>query len=354
MDKLLRPSRFDCDPSFTGAEKEWKHWYKTFENCFSTVIDPDKLMLLTNYVSPAVRNIADSTTYETAIQLLKDLYVTRNNVIYARHVLATRKQQPHESLDAYVQVLNKISKTCEFAAVDAEKNRQDYVRDSFINGILSKEIRQRLLENTTLELKAAIDQARSLEMAQKNSEKYDSSDYTVLARTEILPENQETLAAATGNLRNYRKVTEKPFLNNYEKCFNCGNDRHPKYKCPAKNHVWENCNKRGHYEAVCMPKDQQQVKGKKFWSAALPILAVVEETAPSCLAKAVVKGMINKHAVNILIDSGILANSLNITITPSPGVVSMVSLSLSRKDEGNCYVDLQINNHEYKNIGNLL
>ena len=240
MDKLLRPSRFDCDPSFTGAEKEWKHWYKTFENCLSTVTDPDKVMLLTNYVSPAVyEDIADSTTYETAIQLLKDLYVTRNNVTYARHGLATRKQQPHKSLDAYVQVLNKITKTCEFAAVDAEKNRQDYVRDSFINGILSKEIHQRLLENTTLELKAAIDQARSLEMAQKDSEKYDSSDYTVSARTEILPENQETLAAATGSLRNYRKATEKPFLNNYEKC---GNDWHPKHKCPAKNHVCENSN----------------------------------------------------------------------------------------------------------------
>ena len=175
----------------------------------------------------------------------------------------------------------------------------------------------------------------------------------VSARTEILPEKQETLAPATGNLRNYRKATEKPFLNNYDKCFNCGNDRHPKYKCSAKYHVCETCNKRGHYEAVCMSKDHQRVKGKKFWSAALPILAVVE-TAPSCLAKAVVKGMINKHVVNILIDSWSfvsfinkkLANSLNITITPSLGVVSMASLSLSSKVEGNCYVDLQINNHE--------
>ena len=107
-----------------------------------------------------------------------------------------------------------------------------------------------------------------------------------------------------------------------------------------------------------MSKDHQE--GKKFLSAALPILAV-EETAP-CLAKAVVnrnEGMINKHAVNILIDSGSsesfinkkLANSLNITITPSLGVISMTSLSLSSKVEGNCYVDLQINNHEYKNIG---
>ena len=46
------------------------------------------------------------------------------------------------------------------------------IRDAFINGLLSQHIRQRLLENTTLDLEATYRQARSLESAQRNSDVY--------------------------------------------------------------------------------------------------------------------------------------------------------------------------------------
>ena len=41
------------------------------------------------------------------------------------------------------------------------------IRDSFINGLLSQYIRQRLLENTTLQLDEAVVKAHTLESAQK-------------------------------------------------------------------------------------------------------------------------------------------------------------------------------------------
>ena len=68
--------------------------------------------------------------------------------------------------------MKRLSKDCNFKSVSAEKNREDFIRDSFINGLQSKGIRQRLLENKTLDLKTAFDQARALEMAQNNSESY--------------------------------------------------------------------------------------------------------------------------------------------------------------------------------------
>mgnify|MGYP004373823787 CR=1 FL=1 len=42
-------------------------------------------------------------------------------------------------------------------AVTAERNRESYIRDSFINGLQSKVIRQRFLENKTLDLETALD-----------------------------------------------------------------------------------------------------------------------------------------------------------------------------------------------------
>ena len=84
------------------------------------------------------------------------------NEIYSRHLLATRKQEESESLDQYLQVLRRWSKDCNFAAVTPLENEQSYIRDAFINGIRSREIRQRLLENKTLTLDQAFEQARTL------------------------------------------------------------------------------------------------------------------------------------------------------------------------------------------------
>ena len=164
MDKYLRPSRFEVDANATGADKQWSHWYRTFSNFLDAIAEhePDKLVTLTNYVAPNVcEYIAECTTYETAIETLEALYLKPTNEIYARHVLATRRQETGESLYQYLQVLKRLGKDCNFKSVSAEKNREDFIRDSFINGLQSKRIRQHLLENKTLDLKTAFDQARA-------------------------------------------------------------------------------------------------------------------------------------------------------------------------------------------------
>ena len=144
------------DANATGADKQWSRWYKTFSNFLDAIAEhePDKLVTLTNYVAPNVYEyIAECTTYETAIETLEALYLKPTNEIYARHVLATRRQETGESLDQYLQVLKRLSKDCNFKSVSAEKNGEDFIRDSFINGLQSKGIRQRLLENKALDLK---------------------------------------------------------------------------------------------------------------------------------------------------------------------------------------------------------
>ena len=50
--------------------------------------------------------------------------------------------------------------------------REESIRDAFIAGLASSLIRQRLLENKTLDLKTMFDQARSLESAARSSESY--------------------------------------------------------------------------------------------------------------------------------------------------------------------------------------
>ena len=56
--------------------------------------------------------------------------------------------------------------------VTADQNREEIVRDSFINGLSLPLIRQRLLGNSTLSLEEASTQANSLDIAQKNADSY--------------------------------------------------------------------------------------------------------------------------------------------------------------------------------------
>ena len=103
---------------------------------------------------------------------LEALYIKSPNEIFACHLLATRRQQPGESLDEFHQSLRKLSKDCNLKAVSAEQYREELLRDSFINRLYSSVIRQCLLENKTLSLQTAYDQANSLDLAQKNVESY--------------------------------------------------------------------------------------------------------------------------------------------------------------------------------------
>ena len=130
----------------------------------------DKLGLLTNFVSPKIyETISECTTYDSAISTLRSQYIKPTNEVFARHRLATRRQQVGESLDEYFQALKILSKDCNFQAVTAAKYCEESIRDAFISGLQSPGTRQCLLENKTLDLTTMFDQARALDSAQRNS-----------------------------------------------------------------------------------------------------------------------------------------------------------------------------------------
>jgi len=175
MEKLLRPDRFETDPNSPTSAKEWAHWITTFNNFVEVakVKEEDKLKVLINFLAHSVYDsISECTTYGAAIKIFTDIYIKQKNEIFARHLLATRKQQMNESIDQYIGIFKILSKECAFKSVSAIEYRDEYIRDSFINGLLSNNIRQRLLENNKLKLEEAVTRSPALEMAQKQSEVY--------------------------------------------------------------------------------------------------------------------------------------------------------------------------------------
>ena len=122
MDKVLRPERLETDPNSGEALKEWLHWKRMFDNFLAVVPQDDlnKLSVLVNFVSPSIfQHIEECTEYEATVGILQALFVKPRNEILARHLLATRCQQPHETLDEFLQSLKTLSKNCNFQSVTA-------------------------------------------------------------------------------------------------------------------------------------------------------------------------------------------------------------------------------------------
>lgn len=346
MDKVLRPERLETDPNSGTAAKEWLHWKRTFDNFLAVLPQDglDKLAILSNYISPNIfQHIEDCTDYKASIETLQNLFIKPKNEVFARHLLASRKQTPTETLDEYLQALKALSKDCNFKSVTAVRHCEESIRDAFIAGLQSNLIRQRLLENKTLDLKTMSDQARSLESAMKSSESYSTPNTLVNAAipagSSKFPDCQEnTLAAAV-------EATSPS-------CYFCGNNKHPRSKCPARDAICGKCQKKGHYAKVCQSKTASKVSA----SVHSPVLATTQ--CPGSLSKSTATISLGKLRVKALFDSGSsdsfihpdLVMKAGLAIEPENGSVSMASTALSAKITGTCTTNLEFQNHKYANI----
>ena len=198
MDRLLKPEKLSADLNSPLADKQYKHWLKTFQNFVESVRNADrevdKLALLVNYVSPtAYCSIESATTYDDALSILKSIYIKPKNEVFARHLLAIRSQHSDDSIKEYFRELCELAKDCNFKDVSADENRNQAIRDSFIGGLDSGFIRQCLLENQTLDLKTAYDQARTLGSTQRNSESY--TQPRMAASANVAADDRSTVAS---------------------------------------------------------------------------------------------------------------------------------------------------------------
>lgn len=274
MDRLLRPERLSIEPTEPNAEKQYRHWKMTFRN-YLTITLPEvrdapagdvaaianvestrqanelkKLYALQVSISHSIFElISDKTTYDSAFEALDNAFIKPTSRIYNRHRLMTSKQEPLQSVDTFLQELNRISKTCEFTNVTAEENRTQYVTEAFINGLSSAAIRQRLLENNTLTLDEAYKQARALEQAQTQAASYDTGtvasinmDNMKISEAPPLQDNIKSFVT-----ENVAAIQSKPS----DPCYFCKNPRHPRSKCPARNSECRKCGKKGHWAKAC-------------------------------------------------------------------------------------------------------
>ena len=272
MERALRPERFDSLPNVSSSAKEFTHWFRTFENFVAVLPQEnlDKLVVLTNFLSPDVFEfISECETYEEAVEILRRAYVKPPSVVFARHTLSSRRQAQGETVDEYMQVLKALSKDCQFQSVTAVEHREQYIRDTFIAGLSSKHIQQRILENNTTELSSVFLEARSLESAQKNVESYShNQSFSVnsvgAVNSAVASEQSQSFSAA---------VKSSTAVQSSGTCWNCGNPCHAKARCPARNETCFTCGKKGHLAKYCRSKEKPAEDSSRVASVHFPSIA---------------------------------------------------------------------------------
>ena len=170
------------------------------------------------------------------VKTLQNMYIKTPNEIFARHLLANRRQQSGESIDEFLQQLRKLSKDYNLKDVTADQYREQLVHASFINGLSLPPIRQRLLENITLSLEQIYTLANSLDLAQKNADAYVQH---ITHDASVIP-----FSAPDDNTCSYSEAPVASALAAvYPKrnCYFCDGIPHNRLKCPARESVCHNC-----------------------------------------------------------------------------------------------------------------
>ena len=175
MDKqLLRPKELSISPNEENSKKFFKFWLRTVEDFIEALSEArqddapqiNKKRIIISCLSPNVYPyVEESESYENVVEVLRRTFVKNKNNMYVRHLLRSRRQRPGESISEYLQVLKTLAKDCTFTNVTALEFREQLTRDSYINGLSSAFIRQRLLENAELTFDRAYELADNLDRA---------------------------------------------------------------------------------------------------------------------------------------------------------------------------------------------
>ena len=175
-------------------------------------------------------------------------------------------------------------------------------------------------------------QARSLELAQKSSDQY----------------NTPSMVKATS-------IDDKPsdlhIITSNRTCFFCGGSCHNRQFCPAKDAVCHNCQKPGHFAKVCQSKRKKSSSNETLASTH-PALASVVATSksPESRQETIIDAYVDNKHVNALLDTG-SSNSFicnrfvqrfNLNSSPTQSSVCMVESTITVMVLGKFTVDVQM------------
>ena len=237
-----------------------------------------------------------------------------------------RRQHPAETLDECLQSLKTLCKDYNYQAVTSILYHEESIRDAFITGLTSCSfargcwkiglwISRQYLTKPVSRISSPQFRAYSAPLPPINA---------AIPPADVPPElstDPATLAASGLQGR---------------KCFFCGNSRHCRSKCPARDVTCSNCQKKGHFQRVCRgrtPTLSPKRTSAATWNSTIPIVSAA--VVLLSLTKSTTVVSINGFNAKALVDSGSsesfihpkLAESASLLVYPTTSTISMATSS---------------------------
>ncbi len=153
-----------------------------------------------------------SKSFNDIVTLLTNHLQPKPTVIAESYKFHQRNQLNGETVAAYIAELRKLAKTCDYGTFLEES-----LRDKFVCGLVSKEIKIQLLKEKTLTLKQACKTAMSLEVAAKDSS--------------LMGANSKTSGVNQVQDKKKRKWKTKTPPKADKPCYRCGKRGHEPQHC---------------------------------------------------------------------------------------------------------------------------
>ena len=166
--------------------------------------------------------------------------------------LNRRRKNPGESVDNFIQDLYHLAENCEYGTL-----KDELIRDGIIVGVLDDTLSDRLQAKSDLTLADAARMSRQAEARKQNRtvvrgvETQHEVDYVSQPRS-----HNKQQATNNQPVHPEKKESSK----NERPCFWCGFQHHDRKYCPARDTICSNCNKKGHFQSVCLSKKPYQRK----------------------------------------------------------------------------------------------
>ena len=100
----------------------------------------------------------DSMKYNKVLKYFEAYFGPRKNITYSRFKSFTYRQESDQIFDGYLTEMRKLSSDCNLLAF-----RESLLRDTLIIGLNHKNIQERLLRESTLDLTKTLDTCRTVD-----------------------------------------------------------------------------------------------------------------------------------------------------------------------------------------------
>ena len=156
----------------------------------------------------------------------------KRSVITERFHFHKRDQATDETISDFDAALRKLAAHCEFGGT-----LQETLRDRFVCGLRHEAIQRRLLSESSLTYKKALEIARGMEAADKDTKSFKMTDPMIKKIESQSPEK------AANRI-----------------CYRCGRSNHSPMKCKFKDATCHKCRKPGHIAPACRSSKSPQQK----------------------------------------------------------------------------------------------